>query len=431
MKIVIIGAGSESFGRSQLVDILSSPKLNGLPDVTLTLVDISERALTIMHQAAMRMAEHFASTMTIEATTDRTEALPGADYVVVAVCQQRYELWEQDFRIPMSYGFHHVLGENGGPGALFHTLRSFDLILPICRDIETLCPDAWMLNFTNPEARVLHAINHLTNVKAGGFCHGVFSATQKLAEYLGQPEDSLDVTSAGMNHFYCILKCTDRETGKDLLPDALAKAKAETSEHLQLFRKMAEIYDVFLFPSDDHIGEYLSYGNTFHGTQWLYGMERRKLTREVAPQVDILAEYAAGNRPIDEPWVLRPSGESIVPVIADMALDRGNRHLAINVLNKDGYIENLPSHSAVEVPGRADARGLHPEHVGPLPETIAAIIRPQLLIHDLLTEAYRTGSRKLLLQALLLDPVVDDLLKAEAMLDEMLGLQEDFFPTFS
>jgi alpha-galactosidase len=430
MKIVIIGAGSDSFGRGTLVDILSAPELNRA-DITLSLVDTSERALDIMHKAALRMAEHFGCAMQIEATTDRREALPGADFIVVAVCRKRYELWEQDYRIPMSHGFHHVLGENGGPGALFHTLRSLELIIPICRDIETFCPDAWMLNFTNPEARVLHAINHLTNVKASGFCHGVFYAVKQLAEYLDRPEDSLEVTSAGMNHFFCILKCLDRDTGEDLLPAALAKARVEPAPNLQLFRKMAEIYDVFLFPSDDHIGEYLAYGNSYHGTKWSYGLEQRVLTPETLLEPDTLAEYAAGDRPIDEPWVLRPSGESVVPVIADIFLDRGNRHLAINVLNTGGYIENLPTHSAVEIPGVADATGLHPEHVGPLPETVAAMIRPQLLIHDLVTEAYRTGSRKLLLQAMLLDPVVDSLPKAEKLLDEMLALQVNFFPTFS
>jgi alpha-galactosidase len=429
MKIVIIGAASDSFGRGTLVDILSCDDLKS-SDVTLSLVDISERGLEIMHNAAKRMAEHFGSEITIEATTDRTAALPGADFVVISVCQKRFQLWEQDYRIPLSYGFTHVLGENGGPGALFHALRSFELIIPICRDIEALCPDAWVLNFTNPEARVLHAISHLTKVKAAGFCHGVFYGVSKIAEYLGQPEESLQVTSAGMNHFYCILKCLDRETGKDLLPAALAKAKDEPAANLQLFRKFAEIYDVFMFPSDDHIGEYVPFGNSYHGTQWPYGVESWTLAAGPDDKPDTLAEYAAGNRPIDDPWVMRPSGESVVPVICDIAFDRNNRHLAVNVLNREGYIANLPERSAVEVPGRADGAGLHPEHVGALPESVAAFIRPQPLIHDTLTEAYRTGSKQLLLQALLLDPLVNNVPAAEKLLDQMLACQAAFLPTF-
>jgi alpha-galactosidase len=430
MKIVIIGAASDSFGRGTLVDVLSCDDLKS-SDVTLTLVDISEPGLELMQNAAKRMAEHFASEITIEATTDRATALPGADFVVISVCQKRFQLWEQDYRIPLSYGFTHVLGENGGPGALFHALRSFEIILPICRDIETLCPNAWVLNFTNPEARVLHAISHLTTVKAAGFCHGVFGGVTKIAEYLDVPEDRLDVTSAGMNHFYSILKCTDRETGADLLPAALAKAKTESAPNLQLFRKFAEIYDVFLFPSDDHIGEYVAFGNSYHGTQWPYGVESWTLSAGADDETDTLAEYAAGERPIDEPWVMRPSGESVVPVICDIALNRGNRHLAVNVLNREGYIDNLPERSAVEVPGLADGEGIHPEHVGPLPETVAAFIRPQLLIHDTLTEAYRTGSKQLLLQALLLDPLVNNVPAAEKMLDQMLACQAAFLPTFS
>jgi alpha-galactosidase len=429
MKIVIIGAASDSFGRGTLVDILSCDDLKG-QGVTLTLVDISEPGLEIMHNAAKRIAEHFDSDIAIEATTDRREALPGADFVIIAVSRRRFQLWEQDYRIPLSYGFTHVLGENGGPGALFHALRSFELIIPICRDIEALCPDAWVLNFTNPEARVLHAISHLTTVKAAGFCHGVFYGVQKIAEYLDQPEASLYVTSAGMNHFYCIMQCLDRETGEDLLPAALAKAKEENAPALQLFRKFAEIYDVFMFPSDDHIGEYVAFGNSYHGTQWPYGVESWTLAADETPAPDTLAEYAAGNRPIDDPWVLRPSGESVVPVICDIGLGRSNRHMAVNVLNREGYIDNLPRHSAVEVPGLADSKGIHPEHVGALPEAVATFIRPQLLIHDTLTEAYRTGSKQLLLQALLLDPLVNNVPAAETMLDQMLACQADFLPTF-
>jgi alpha-galactosidase len=426
MKIILVGAGSRSFGRGQVVDVLTSEALRDR-DVTLALVDIDEGALDLMMHFAERVKAHTGSVVKLQGTTDRREALPGADYVIVAVSRKRMPLWAQDFRLPVAYGFRHCLGENGGPGALFHAIRSLDLVIPICRDVEALAPDALVMNFTNPEARVLHAIRHLTNVKAAGFCHGVFEGIEALTHYLERPEEQLDIISAGMNHFYCILKAEDRETGEDLLPEAVRRAATDPDAE-PLFRKMAEIFGVFTFPSDDHIGEYLAYGTEYSGAKWPFGIEGRPVPLE-EPETPQLEDYASGSRPLDE-WALRRSGELTVPVIADIERNRGAFRPAVNVLNAEGYIDNLPRSGPVEVPAVVDAEGLHPLMVGRLPETFAAFIRKQFTIIEVVTEAYRTRSRKLLFQALLLDPVVDSISGAEALLEDMLQLQENYLPPF-
>ena len=144
---------------------------------------------------AERLRAKTKSDVRFEATTDRCKALEGADYVMIAVARKRYPLWEQDFRIPLSYGFKHCLGENGGPGALFHTMRSLDLVIPICRDVERICPDAWVFNFTNPETRVLHAILHLTKVKAAGFCGGTFHNIRYIENILKRPREEFQCSS--------------------------------------------------------------------------------------------------------------------------------------------------------------------------------------------------------------------------------------------
>jgi alpha-galactosidase len=427
MKIVLIGAGSQSFGRGQLADLLTAAELRGR-GVTLTLVDQNAASLELMTRLALRFKEHTGSDIVIESTTDRRRALTGARYVITAVARKRYPLWEQDFRVPLAHGFKHVLGENGGPGALFHTLRSLELVIPICRDIEALCPDALLLNFTNPEARVLHAILHLTKVHAAGVCHGVFGAEETIARYLGIPIDQLEVTSAGMNHFYCILKAIDKRTGRNRVDEALRNACDDASAP-PLFRKLAQIFGVFTFPSDDHIGEYLSYGHEFHGIHWHYGQESRPVRAEEPARVSAVDECAAGRAPVTTDLIAR-TGEITVPVICDIELNRGARRSAVNVLNTDGFIENLPHTAAVEVPATVDAKGIHPLKVGPVPETFAVYMRTQFAIHSLLTEAYRTHSKRLLLQALLLDPCVNSILEAEKLLNEMLVLQRDFLPTF-
>jgi alpha-galactosidase len=427
-RIVIIGAGSASFGRGMIVDLLRSEELNGR-DLAMWLVDIDAQALENMAGFAALVRDRVGSDLQIEATTDRAEALPGASYVLTAVSTHRYELWEQDFRVPLSHGFRHPLGENGGPGAVFHALRSLKLIMPICRDIERLCPDALLLNFTNPEGRVLDAITHLTQVKAAGLCHGVFSAISFISAYAGVSVAQLEVTSAGLNHFYYVLKAIDRQTGEDVLPGMLARLREDDTFPPSVWKKLIDIFGWLTYKSDDHIGEYVAYGAEFAGIQWPYGLESRAVGKpQPGPAFDP-ARYIAG-APLDE-HALRRSGEIAAPVICSIELDRRERYDAVNVLNSEGHVENLPREAVVEVPAYCDAAGIHPIAVGPLPEAPAAYMRTQISIQRLLTEAYRTRSRNLLLQALLLDPVVDSIREAEALLEEMLELQAAFLPEFT
>jgi alpha-galactosidase len=427
-RIVIIGAGSMSFGRGMIVDLLRSEELTGR-NLHLWLVDLDAGALDRMRRFAERVKAHVGSDVAIHATADRTAALPGASYVLTAVSVRRYELWEQDFRVPLSHGFRHPLGENGGPGALFHALRSLKLVIPICRDIERLCPNALLLNFTNPEARVLDAILRLTHVNAVGLCHGVFSAIRFISDYLGIPTDKFEVTSAGMNHFYAVLKVIDVESGVDLFPDLLARLRADDSFPPSVWKKLIDIFGWLTYRSDDHIGEYLSFGAEFAGYKWHYGLESRPIGQpQPGPRFE-LDPYLNG-APLDE-RALRRSGEIAASVICDMELDRCRRHDAVNVLNAEGYIENLPRDAVVEVPAYCDGRGVYPIAVGPIPEAQATFIRTQVSIQHAITEAYRTGSKNLLLQALLMDPVVDSIVEAEKLLDEMLELQSAYLPEFT
>ncbi|MFA5863119.1 MAG: alpha-glucosidase/alpha-galactosidase [Phycisphaerae bacterium] len=429
-KIVLIGAGSRCFGPRMIVDILNTKELQG-KNFTLTLVDEDLTALDLAAKLAHRVKKHTGTDIAIEKSQDRLTALPNATYVITSVAKNRMALWEQDFRVPLSYGFKHCLGENGGPGALFHALRSFELVIPICRDIEKICPQALLLNFTNPEARVLNAICHLTKVKAVGICHGVFSAIQLICDLLGRPREELQIISAGMNHLYCMLKIIDKKTGKDLLADVLNKIKSDTSVKLPpLVRKMAEIFDIITYASDDHIGEYLSYAWEFTGTKWHYGQECKKVSKDNKEEPSLLEIYSNEANPL-EGDIMLPSGEITVPIICDIELNRPSFREAVNVLNTERYIENLPTDAVIEVPAMVDGSGIHPMKVGPIPESFACYIRTHFTVHKFLTEAYRTKSKKMLLRALLMDPNVNSITAAEKMLDDMLDLQKEFLPTFS
>jgi len=427
-KICLIGAGSASFGASMIRDVLVCDDLKG-GDAVLSLVDTNADALERAMTLAGKLKDHTGSQISLEQSTDRRTALVGADYVIVSVARKRMALWELDFRVPLAYGFRHILGENGGPGSVFHALRSLKLVIPICRDVQEICPDALVLSFTNPEMKVLHAISHLTKARAAGLCHGFWGAVGAIERALGRPQEEFQVTSAGINHLYAVIKVTDRKTGGDLLAEAKEKVlAAPAGEYPPLFRKMLEVFDVFTFPSDDHIGEYLSYDIEYHGVKWVYGQECRQVPLEAPPaQASPLTQFIDGTAPPPE-HLLKHSGELAIPIICDIEGDRNVFREAVNVLNTGLYIQNLPAGSAVEVPAMVDGSGIHPVAVGPLPESFAAIIRPQLTIAELLTEAYRTGSRKPALQALLLEPVVDSIAAAEKLLDDMLKLQGDFLP---
>ena len=142
----------------------------------------------------------------------------GADFVINSLAIERCELWKHDFAIPKKYGIRHCLGENGGPGALFFTMRTLPLIIDVVRDMEELCPNAWFLNFSNPETRLVLGVNLHSHIRCAGLCHGIFMARHDMAQMLGRDPEDVDVFAAGMNHFQWVLSVRDRQTGDGLYP---------------------------------------------------------------------------------------------------------------------------------------------------------------------------------------------------------------------
>jgi len=434
-KIVLIGVGSASFGRGTIADILACREFNKI-GVKLILVDIDETALNTMHKFSLLLKDYYQSKVQIEVQKDRIKALPGADYVITAVARSRMQLWEKDFYVPLAYGFPQIYGECGGPGAAFHTLRSFDLMLPICKDMERLCPQALLLNFTNPESRVVLAISKLTKISAVGLCHGAFGTRRKIAKLLGRKEEDIDITIGGINHFHWVLKMKDRKNGQDLYP-LFRKRLAKTDRDIdKLAKQMFEVFGLLPFPADSHIGEYVSFAYASTGPFWISRdtaveeeiikeeKERYGVTLSPKEKIRLVAE---GKKPLTED-IAYPSSELAIPIICDIELDRKRKELAVNIPNKGFAIPNLPEDGVVEIPALVDSKGLHPVKVGPLPEPIAAMCSLQISIQKLLVEAYQKKSKKALLQALAIDPLVNDLENARKMVEDMFRIQGDFLP---
>ena len=432
VKVVVVGAGSLSFGRGSIADLLAAEELNQKAELTVVLVDTDEEALERMHKFAQVLKEYRGVRATVEATTDRCAALPGADYVITAVARNRLALWEQDFQVPATHGFQHIFGENGGPGAAFHTLRSIHLTMPIVRDVERLCPEALVLNFTNPESRVCLAISKLTAVQAMGICHGPSATLGKVAQVLGKSPHEVELTVGGINHFHWALDIKDATDGSDLLA-VFRKRMGEKDWGLgPLVRYLYDTFGLLTYPADSHPGEYVGFaydliGPVFENYRRYHVLAEQGDGAERLPQWQVIQQVADGETPVTEE-LAAPSGEVVIPIIRGLEFDRQERILAANVPNSSLAVCNLPEDAIVEVPATVDAQGVHPIKVGPLPEAIAAMCRLQISIQNLLVEAYREGSKRPLLQALLLEPTVDNAQRAEQMMEELLYRQADYLP---
>jgi alpha-galactosidase len=408
-KIVFIGAGSISFGFSMLKDVFSSKELTGS---TLSLVDIDPEALERMYLSAVEMNRISGAGLTIEKTENRREALPGAEFVVSSICVERCALWKLDFEVPKKYGIRHTLGENGGPGGLFFTMRTLPMILDIVRDMEELCPKAYFLNFSNPESRIVLALGRYSKINAVGLCHGIFMGHHDVARIMGKDYADVDVMGAGLNHFQWLLEVRDSHTGADLYPALRQSDKSFDPAFEPFARKLFRAFGYYPSCSDDHIGEYLPYG-------WEAGERGYDFTADEQNRVDTkkdVAERLAGRKGWED-W-LNVSGERGVDVITGI-LHNKKRVIESGIVYNRGAISNLPYDAAVEVPVTVDAGGLKPVSVGDLPAPIARILTPQVLVQQMAVEAAVNGSKEMALQALLLDPVTNSMDAAVKLLDEL------------
>ncbi|MEO5335942.1 MAG: alpha-glucosidase/alpha-galactosidase [Magnetospirillum sp. WYHS-4] len=416
-KIVFIGAGSMSFGLSMFRDLFLCRDLAGS---TLTLVDSNPEALDRMTRLAEIMNARSGTGMKIEKTADRRAALDGAGFVMSSVAIDRNRLWKQDFAIPKKHGIRHTLGENGGPGGLFFTLRTLPLVFDFARDIEELCPDAQFINFSNPESRIVLALNKYTKVKTIGLCHGIFMSTGDIAYVLGRDFFSLDVWAAGLNHFQWVLQLRDKATGEDLYPLLREKEKSHDPKHMPLSRRLLKAFGHWPTCSDDHMGEYVAFGweGGEHGYDFTWDEGNRASLKKALDGV------LDRDEPLPGDW-LTSSGERGVHVIEGIL---NNRHRVVEsaIVYNQGAIPNLPADLAVEVPVVVDAGGVHPVSLGPLPDPIAKLLLQQASVQQLAVEAAVHADKDLALQALLVDPVINSTTAAAALLDELWEINKPY-----
>ncbi len=455
-RIVVIGAGSASFGLANLGAILRTPELSGSE---LCLVDVNEAGLALITLLAQRINREWGVGFSLRSSTDRTAVLKDADFVVLSVAIDRETCWEMDYEIARKHAIMHY-AENGGPGGLMHAARNIALIMPILRDIERLCPDALVLNFTNPVPRICSAAARFTRVRMVGICHqiffGYFIVARVLARELGidvpddvkfrwwderndpyyqllqkEGEEKLDLLAAGINHFTWMLAIREKGTGRDLYPLFHERYLSGNADFEPLTREMFRVFGTCPVPGDCHMVEYLPYTHTASRGTWeaydiqMYPLRTAEKARESMWR-DIEA-MAKGESPIDH---LRSAQTERAEILIASTLKNAHSYeLAVNVPNK-GYIQNLPQGAIVEVPAEVDASGVHGIGVGDLPAPAAEMCRRQIAVAEMAVEAAVRGDRELALRALALDPMIDDLRVARKLLDDYLAAEKAYLPQF-
>jgi alpha-galactosidase len=454
-KIVVIGAGSASFCLETLSSILKTETLHGLE---LALVDINASGLEKIRRLADIVNARWGAEMTITATTDRREALPGADYIVISIAIDREKCWRADNEIALKHGISHY-AENGGPGGFIHSARNISAFLGIIDDIKKLCPDAFVLNFTNPMTRICQAIQRLSDIRFVGMCHQLYfgyyilgtvfakecGVTLKkdlryrwdddfMGYHLGLSDTvkpRFDIKAAGLNHFTCMLDVRDQETGNDLLPELRRRFAALPPEFEPLTQAMFKTFDLILVQGDSHIVEYLPYAS--------------RLSAGTFEKYEIpMYDFDWGGRKRDEMWVnieamisgkldvdslKNERSERAENIISALQTNGNSYEETVNIPNH-GNIKNLPEGTVVEVPGIVSSGGVTGLSMGELPTVMAELCRRQLLINDLTIEAVVKGDARLVRELIALDPMVSELVTAHALADEYLKANRTYLPTF-
>lgn len=445
-KITMVGAGGMSFGPTMVNDVIHTPELAG---ARLVLHDISEPRLARAHRLATKLNAASGAPVVLDCSTDPAEALGGADFVISSAEVGRFRHWREDFEVPNRHGARQINGENGGPGAVFHSLRSIRTTLSICASIEAHCPQAFLVNLSNPMSRVTLAIGRATRIAHVGMCHEGPIGVHRLGRLLRIAPRHIEARASGINHFTFFTEMRDRRTDEDLLPRLRALFARKTFDYPprtaravrlamrsvplgaladQLYAPVVAhvVRETGLVPCsvDSHIGEYLPFATDIGS----YHPVPVDLFERIDRSTERLATWAADTR---VPLPLHRVGhslEEVVPIIAALWTGTPRRVMAVNVANH-GYLPNVADGAIVEVGATVDGDGIHPDVMPPVAEPIASHIATQVALQDLVVQAALSGDPAPAFEALRRDPASPaDEDACRATFDELLSLQADVLP---
>jgi len=436
-KIAFIGAGSLGFTERLARDILTFPLLQ---DATLALMDISPERLEFARAAVSRIVDASGHPARVVATLDRFEALEDADVVLTTILAGSTEVWRHDIEIPKKYGVDINVGDTRGPSGIFRFLRTLPSMLDIVRAMERYCPDAVLLNYTNPMAMLCAALQRQTHITVTGLCHSVQGTAMMLAGWIGAPYEGVTYTCAGINHqaWYLDFKWN----GEDAYP-LIYKAVTERPEVYNEEIVRNEMYlalGYYVTESSGHNSEYnwwfrkrpdLIEKYCIHGTGWNPG-----------EYAYILREYQNN----DATWKDQFKARLAAP-LTPQEMQRGHEYAAFiinalqggesfkfngNVPNAD-LVTNLPPGACVEVPVLVDGAGFHPIHVGALPPAVALLTQLSSGIEELAIQGALDGDPVAIFRAIAHDPLTASMLslaEIRQMVNELFAQNQAYLPYF-
>lgn len=457
MKIVLIGAGSAMFTQGLVADFIVARDFGALE---LALVDINEATLQAIAAIANKMVtDRGAGNIRITSTTDRREALPGADVVVTTIAVGGRRAWENDVFIPRKYGIFQPVGDTTMPGGISRALRMIPVMLDIARDVRELCPAAWFFNYSNPMTAICAAIRKETSIPVIGLCHGVNHVEQYLAKFLEVDAGKLKSHGAGLNHLTFLTKlylegddawplvdaklrgqaadtANSRSASFKTFAEAGGETKAEAHRNDNPFSwSLYERYRAFPAVLDRHVTEFFPERfpqGSYYGH--VLGKDAFSFEATIAygdRSYEEMYGQADGTLPLNDSLFARTEGEH--EQLADMIRSlRGNGRETyyVNVPNR-GAVPNLPAEAILELPAVVAANGFMPIMQEELALPLAAILRRRISVVELTVEAAVRGDRRMFEEALLADGAVPNEAVAERLASELLEAHRPYLPQFA
>jgi alpha-galactosidase/6-phospho-beta-glucosidase family protein len=430
-KIALVGGGSYQWGPKIILDVALEPELRG---GTLVLHDINAEALDDMFDWGEKALNQVDADLQLEKTLRVEDALEGADFVVLSISTGGLDATALDLEIPAQYGVVQTVGDTVGPGGHFRALRNIPVVVKIARRMERICPDAVLLNLTNPLTALTRAVTKATSIRAVGLCHELFSTLSMLSKMFDVPEAAINVRVAGVNHFIWVTDVSVQ--GRDVTDEAFRRISGGEAREIALadaagdkdpfvntwgFRtELCGLYGYLPAAGDRHLCEFVP--------GYLSDEKERERLDLRVTTVDVRRERLAADRESvrrmvrgDEPIPTRPSREEISDIIA--AVWTGEDSVNIVNLPNAGQVRDLPLGAVVETYGALNGTGASGIVFGELPPPVAALVHPHVFNQEAIVEAGLTGDRDLAFRAFVNDPLIGNRPDAREMFEEMLEVQ--------
>ena len=432
-KITFMGAGSTVFAKNVLGDSMLTP---ALMESTISLYDIDGARLSESQAMLEAINRNLGNKAHIEAylgVENRKEALKGADYVVNAIQVGLYEpCTVTDFEVPKKYGLRQTIADTLGIGGIFRALRTIPVMLDFARDMQEVCPNAWLLNYTNPMAMLTGAILRLSDINMVGLCHSVQVCVPHLLKNLDMEYDEqIEWKIAGINHQSWLLEV--QKNGQDLYPEIKRKAAARTEKHNDMVRyEIMKRFGYYVTESSEHTAEYMPY---FIKDKYPELIDRFNIPLDEYPRrcVHQIEEWEKRRDELTKnPSLSHTRTKEYASYIMEAMETNKPFKIHGNVLNH-GLITNLPDNACVEVPCLVEKSGVLPCYVGALPEQCAAMNRTNINVQLLTVEAARTLKKDYIYQAALMDPHTASELSIDdtvAMCDDLIAAHGDWLPKY-